>query len=164
MSVWQQILAGVFGRYRPTPPPPPKPPYVWPARPAEPGGNLGIMLDLVNEYRSQTLNRMPKLEPDAALTAWAMSWAEQMWRAERVSHAPVAAIGSGLIALGYRWYTWSENVAGPWTDGTPTTAKEVLELWANSPPHRANMLDYAMTDVGIGYAEGYWCATFGRKA
>lgn len=42
-----------------------------------------------------------------------------------------------------------------------TTAEQVVQLWLNSPPHRAIMLDGRYTLIGSGYVNGYWTVQFG---
>jgi uncharacterized protein YkwD len=53
--------------------------------------------------------------------------------------------GQRISANGYRWSTWGENVAAGQSD-CPT----VISAWMSSEGHRANILNPAMTDIGIG--------------
>jgi uncharacterized protein YkwD len=53
--------------------------------------------------------------------------------------------GQRMTANGYRWSTWGENVAAGQPDCT-----SVIGAWMNSEGHRANILNPAMTDIGIG--------------
>jgi uncharacterized protein YkwD len=67
----------------------------------------------------------------------------------------IRATGFPLTAVG-------ENIAA----GTATAAA-TLQLWMNSPGHRANILNCAYTQIGVGYAEGgsyryYWTQDFGK--
>lgn len=56
----------------------------------------------------------------------------------------------------------AENIAGG-----HATAEETVDQWMNSPPHRANILDPALEELGVGYChapgsayEHYWVQLF----
>ena len=53
--------------------------------------------------------------------------------------------GQRMTRNGYTWSTWGENVAAGQSDCT-----SVIGAWMNSEGHRANILNPAMTDIGIG--------------
>ena len=56
-----------------------------------------------------------------------------------------------LIGALIRW-TCGENIAyGGERYGTP---KAIVKAWMNSPPHRANILNPAFKDVGVGFMPG----------
>ncbi len=56
-----------------------------------------------------------------------------------------------LIGALIRW-TCGENIAyGGENLGTP---KAMVKAWMNSPPHRANILNPAFKDVGVGFMPG----------
>lgn len=65
------------------------------------------------------------------------------------------------FGIGYR--RLGENIAG----GYPTP-EAVMRGWMSSPGHRANILQPAFTDIGVGYAQGapgsryrhYWTQLF----
>ncbi|OYO16909.1 hypothetical protein BI335_09110 [Enemella evansiae] len=62
---------------------------------------------------------------------------------------------------GYTGNRMAENIAA----GQPTPVA-VMESWMNSAGHRANILNCAYTDLGVGYATGgqygtYWTQNFG---
>ena len=71
---------------------------------------------------------------------------------------------------GYRWTRVGENIA--WGTGRPlASARSIFSAWLRSPNHRANILDPAFRDVGIGSRRGavaghsnaiVWVAEFGR--
>lgn len=48
-----------------------------------------------------------------------------------------------------------ENIAKGYT-----SAEAVVEGWMNSEGHRANILNEAFTEIGIGYQNGYWVQVF----
>jgi uncharacterized protein YkwD len=70
-------------------------------------------------------------------------------------------------AVGYAWSTLGENVA--YNLGFADPAAAFMEQWWNSPPHRANILNPAFTETGLGVARGasgrtYAVQVFARPA
>jgi uncharacterized protein YkwD len=57
----------------------------------------------------------------------------------------------GYTGGGSSW-SWGENLA--WGRGGGGTARQILQDWLNSPPHRETMLRGAFEDVGIGLRRG----------
>lgn len=117
------------------------------------------VLTLVNQIRSQyglnTLTWDSELEKTAALRAAECSVSFSHTRPN--GEPCYTAYPSGLYLAG-------ENIAA----GTATdTAEEVVNLWMNSPGHRANILnpDYTTMSVGMVYVSGtrygyYWSQNF----
>ncbi|MEV8228981.1 sigma-70 family RNA polymerase sigma factor [Streptomyces sp. NPDC079167] len=68
--------------------------------------------------------------------------------------------GARITAAGYRWSTYGENIA----KGQPTAAA-VMDSWMNSSGHRANILNCAFKEIGIGREESsggpVWTQNFG---
>lgn len=97
---------------------------------------------------------LPALARDPQLEAIAMAWTAQMAAAGSLSHNPNLA-----AQLPGGWSSWGENVAMGYS------YTNVVQGWANSPGHYANMTG-AYTRIGIGYAEsggrGYYTQVFGR--
>ncbi|MGB5916844.1 MAG: CAP domain-containing protein [Phormidesmis sp.] len=71
-------------------------------------------------------------------------------------------------AVGYESKTVGENIAAGYR-----TPKEVVDGWINSPGHRANMLNPAYNEIGLGYYflqndtgsvnyNSYWTQVFGK--
>lgn len=64
--------------------------------------------------------------------------------------------------VGYVWRAAAENVAAGYT-----TPQEVVEGWMESDGHRKNILNCAISEVGVGYAYSaqshstYWTQDFG---
>jgi uncharacterized protein YkwD len=56
------------------------------------------------------------------------------------------------------WHAWGENIAQGYG-----SAASVVAGWMGSPGHRANILNPAYSQMGIGYvaAGNYWCQQFG---
>nr|WP_309227111.1 CAP domain-containing protein [Micromonospora thermarum] len=66
--------------------------------------------------------------------------------------------GDRIDRVGYEWRTYGENVA--WNQKTPAA---VMDAWMNSPGHRANILNCAFTEIGVGIASSngpYWTQVF----
>ncbi|MFJ8752528.1 sigma-70 family RNA polymerase sigma factor [Streptomyces sp. NPDC102441] len=68
--------------------------------------------------------------------------------------------GARITAAGYRWSTYGENIA----KGQPTAAA-VMDSWMNSDGHRANILNCAFKEIGIGREDSsggpVWTQNFG---
>lgn len=117
---------------------------------------VAATLCLLDEQRAQ--RSLPALRPQVELTQAAQSYAADMvaWRffdhvtpAGRTLLDRVQATGylrpAGIWALG-------ENLA--WGSGLDGTPRQVVAAWMASAPHRANLLEPAFRDVGIGVAVG----------
>jgi uncharacterized protein YkwD len=70
-----------------------------------------------------------------------------------------------ITAAGYPCSTCGENIAAGYS-----SPQAVMNGWMNSPGHRANILNSAFCDLGVGYAFGststyghYWTQDFGRR-
>jgi uncharacterized protein YkwD len=66
--------------------------------------------------------------------------------------------GDRVTATGYKWSTYGENIAA----GQSTPAA-VMDAWMKSPGHRANILNCAFKEVGIGLADLHWTQVFGAR-
>ncbi|WP_405385989.1 sigma-70 family RNA polymerase sigma factor [Streptomyces sp. NBC_01102] len=68
--------------------------------------------------------------------------------------------GARITSAGYRWSTYGENIA----KGQPTAAA-VMEAWMNSPGHKANILNCAFEEIGVGRVDSsggpVWTQNFG---
>ena len=60
-----------------------------------------------------------------------------------------------MTTLGIDRWGAAENIARG-----QKTAEEVMNSWMNSPGHRANILSEEYSDIGVGYAGGYWTQWF----
>jgi uncharacterized protein YkwD len=69
-----------------------------------------------------------------------------------------------MNAAGYTgWTLAGENIA----EGQ-TTPQDVMDAWMHSAGHRANILNCAFNDIGVGYAvsdtgDTYWTQDFGQR-
>ena len=112
-----------------------------------------LILQQTNTLRAQ--NGLPPLRLNAALNDIAQDWSVRQAQASAMSHRPNFHL---LYPAG--WSRASENVAAGYS---PTS---VVNAWAGSPGHRANMLS-SSTDIGIGIAASstgrlYYTQNFGR--
>ena len=97
---------------------------------------------------------------------------ERVATCKQFSHTPCgAALTSDGQAAGYRYSTFGENLfAGTWGH---YSARDVVNAWLNSPPHRANMLNGRFRDFGAAPVRAtglldagdavVWTATFGAR-
>lgn len=108
------------------------------------------VIRLVNAFRAA--NGLPPLAENPALMAAAQGHAG--WQAATHNHYHVGKDGSlpqdRANAAGYRGWV-GENVASG-TSSAVSPEWAVNDGWANSPPHRANMLSRNV-DVGAGVAQ-----------
>ncbi|MGF7235729.1 MAG: CAP domain-containing protein [Frankia sp.] len=66
-----------------------------------------------------------------------------------------------MVAAGYNFTVAAENIAAG-----QTTPAAVMAAWMASPGHRANILNCALRQIGVGFASGgtygsYWTQDFG---
>jgi uncharacterized protein YkwD len=135
------------------------------ATPAQAGPTLvQQVITLTNQQRAA--HGCGALAPDPALGRAAQNHSTDMAAHDYVGHTgsdgsdPGARIG----AAGYRAGAWAENVAA----GQPTAAA-VVRAWMTSPEHSANILNCALTNVGVGYGVNdgtpyhtFWTEDLGR--
>ena len=123
------------------------------------------VVDLVNEARTQA--GCAPLKVSAQLTQAARGHSEDMGQRNFFAHdAPAPSATSPwdrIKATGYRYTSAAENIAAG-----QTTASSVMNAWLNSSGHRANILNCALTEIGVGAAvvSGstymyYWTQDFG---
>lgn len=112
------------------------------------------LLDLTNKARID--QGLQPLHWDPALAAAAQAHAQKMFDQHSLSHQLPGEpdLQTRAAQAGTHFRVIAENVA--MGNGAEGAQKE----WMNSPPHRANILDPKLTDIGIGVVEhaGYWYA------
>lgn len=112
-----------------------------------------LILQQTNALRAA--NNLPPLRLNAALNDIAQDWSVQQASVSTMSHRPSFHL---LYPAG--WSRAAENVAAGFA------ASAVVNAWANSAGHRANLLSNN-TDIGIGVAANangrlYFTQNFGR--
>lgn len=119
------------------------------------------VIELTNQYRAA--NGVAPLKYNAALTRAAQDFAQLMADQNFFSHTSPDGTGPGtrIERAGYDAYTWGENIGMGYV-----TAEQVMQGWINSAGHRANLLNSAFKEIGVGYAKGssaYWVQNFGTQ-
>ncbi|GAA1157786.1 RNA polymerase sigma factor (sigma-70 family) [Kitasatospora gansuensis] len=121
------------------------------------------VLDLVNSERSK--NNCGPVKANSKLQAAAQGHSQDMAARNFFDHTNPDGNGPQprIEAAGYRWSTWGENIARGQQD-----AAAVMDAWMKSPGHRANILNCAFTEMGLGthFASGgpWWTQNFGAPA
>ena len=112
--------------------------FAWaaPVPPAVHAQDPGTVLFLVNQARAGA--GLPPLALNGALNAAAARHSNDMASHNHFDH--IGTDGSDpatrVSQAGYTWSTVGENIAQTWS----FDAGEVVNLWMNSPGHRANIL------------------------
>lgn len=131
------------------------------------------MLAEINEARSRTRQCGEAEAPAVAPVSWsctiekvAHSHSRDMARFNFFSHtgSDGTSAGDRLTEGGYRWQTWSENIAAG-----QTSIKQVMEELLASPGHCENIMNPRFTEVGAALVENetsdygkYWTQNFAR--
>jgi uncharacterized protein YkwD len=132
------------------------------------GGFAKQLLALVNQQRRGAGLKPVKLNP--LLTASAQAHSQDMALNDFFSHrgSNGSTAESRIAATGYNAFTSSENIAAGFA--TPTG---VMQAWMDSPPHRKNLLNPILQEMGVGFflldndlgntnLRYYWKQDFGK--
>ncbi|MEU5939325.1 CAP domain-containing protein [Micromonospora sp. NPDC047548] len=116
------------------------------------------VVDLVNAERAKA--GCGKLGVDDKLMLAAQRHSQDQADHQEMSHtgSDGSDAGDRIDRVGYTWRTYGENVA--WNQKTPAA---VMDAWMTSPGHRANILNCAFTEIGVGVASSngpYWTQVF----
>ncbi|MFI8191525.1 CAP domain-containing protein [Streptomyces sp. NPDC085946] len=120
------------------------------------------VLALVNQERAEA--GCSPVTANDRLTRAADDYSDVMAASGVMSHTgPDGSTMAGRVeAAGYRWATLGENIARGQAD-----AASVMESWMNSPGHRANILNCAFQELGVGVHFGdngpWWTQNFGTS-
>ncbi|MFE6624487.1 sigma-70 family RNA polymerase sigma factor [Streptomyces sp. NPDC057740] len=149
----------------PTPRPSPRPSRAASSTPrtqAAPAGEVAQVVALVNKERSAA--GCGPVQEDPLLDKAALGHSEDMDARDFFDHTNPdgADPGQRITAAGYTWSTYGENIAQG-----QQTPEAVMDSWMNSPGHRANILNCAFKDIGVGIHKGtggpWWTQNFGTK-
>lgn len=102
---------------------------------------------------------LPGLTHNETLDRAAQAHANDMADRGYFNHQSPEGAGPGdrATAAGYPWCLIAENIAKGQTSQT-----EVMQAWANSPPHRTNMLRPGIREYGLARAPGdIWVLVLG---
>ncbi|MGW2997256.1 CAP domain-containing protein, partial [Streptomyces sp. NPDC001193] len=125
-------------------------------------GSESAVLALVNKERA-TAGCGP-LTTNSKLSAAARAYSDTMARSGVMSHTGPdgSTMTSRVEAAGYAWSRLGENIARGQAD-----ADAVMNAWMNSSGHRANILNCAFKEIGIGVHKGdggpWWTQDFGAS-
>ncbi|WP_329037272.1 CAP domain-containing protein [Streptomyces sp. NBC_01725] len=145
--------------------PAPKPDPTPPADDPKPGGGGGLadqVTTLVNSERSKA--GCGPVNANSQLDTAALRHSEDMAAKGYFDHNSPDGKDPGdrITAAGYDWSTYGENIARG-----QQTAAQVMEGWMKSPGHRANILNCAFKEIGVGVHEGsggpWWTQAFGAR-
>jgi len=121
------------------------------------------VLALTNAQR--TAAGCPTLTWNATLASVARAHSQDMAAKNYFDHNTLTGTtpAQRLTAVGYTYRQMAENIAA----GQATPA-DVMASWMNSAGHKANILNCALTELGVGYATGgtyrtYWTQDFGTR-
>ncbi len=124
-------------------------------------GPTARVLTLVNAEREKA--GCSPVTVDSKLTKAAQDHSQDMADHQNMSHtgSDGSSMSDRLARVGYRFSTAGENVAAGYG-----TAESVMDGWMNSPGHKANILNCAFKEIGIGLAGpgNYWTQDFGSQA
>jgi uncharacterized protein YkwD len=118
------------------------------------------ILRLVNAERAKV--GLAAYNINETLNESAQAYAENMEKLDCFSHTECGSTlkermhASGYFAGGNHSYSYGENIAKG-----QDTAKEVMEDWMNSPPHKEAILSSDYLEIGIGKSGKYWVQHFG---
>ncbi|WP_342750245.1 CAP domain-containing protein [Phreatobacter cathodiphilus] len=110
--------------------------------------DAAMAAEMISGFRRN--NGRGNLAVDPVLMAVAEAQASAMTQADQVG-VRTGAVAARLTTAGYRHRTAVENTSAGYL-----TLAEAFSGWRDSPPHRANMLNPAVTRLGIatGYRPG----------
>lgn len=143
-----------------------------PARGAEPdlAAAARQVVEQTNRFRGQ--NGQGELKVNAELTKAAQGFAEYMARTDKYSHtADGKEPWERAAEAGYTYCIVLENIAYEFRTNAFSTqdlAAGCMKGWKESPPHRKNILDPDIYDIGVGVAHSsrtgryYAVQNFGR--
>ncbi|CAL9344872.1 hypothetical protein SUDANB106_00352 [Streptomyces sp. enrichment culture] len=118
------------------------------------------VLALVNKERAAA--GCGPVTADARLTRAADDYSDTMAVSGVLSHTGPdgSTMADRVEAAGYAWSNLGENIARGQAD-----ARAVMDAWMNSPGHRANILNCAFEELGVGvhFGDGgpWWTQNFG---
>ncbi|MFB7663194.1 sigma-70 family RNA polymerase sigma factor [Kitasatospora sp. NPDC056138] len=121
------------------------------------------VIDLVNTERSKA--GCGPVRNNSKLQAAAQGHSDDMAARNFFDHTNPDGAGpqARIEAAGYQWSTWGENIARGQSDPAA-----VMDSWMHSPGHRANILNCAFTELGVGVHQGsggpWWTQDFGAPS
>lgn len=120
-------------------------------------GAVARVVELVNAERGKV--GCSALTLNTTLSKVAQAHSEDMARHQNMSHtgSDGSAPGDRITSAGYTWSAYGENVAYGYA-----SPEQVMAGWMASPGHKANILNCAFKEIGVGLAQpgSYWTQDF----
>jgi len=106
------------------------------------------VVEITNQKRVK--NGCPKLTLNSRLTAAAQRHSDDMAAHDFIEHTGSDGSNPGdrISDAGYEDNWWAENIVG-----ASRTPKEAVDAWMGSKPHRKNILNCELTEIGVGYSK-----------
>ncbi|WHM40422.1 sigma-70 family RNA polymerase sigma factor [Streptomyces sp. BPTC-684] len=129
---------------------------------AKQGSAAQQVIALVNTERAK--NGCGPVSDNSRLATAAQRHSDNMAAQGFFDHTDPSGAGPGerIHAADYQWSTYGENIAR----GQQSPA-DVMNSWMNSPGHRANILNCAFKELGVGIHNGpggpWWTQDFGTR-
>ena len=103
----------------------------------------------IQRYNNDLL--IPLFE-NSKLNAVAQAKAEDMFEGQYFEHISPSGVDPGTLvkSFGYNYITTGENLIL----GNFSSEKEMVQLWMESPGHRANILNERFTEIGVAVLKG----------
>jgi hypothetical protein len=154
-----QVSLGLLGRERYIAPPGVAGPQLLALDPV-----AARLVELINQERAAA--GLAPVVPVPELMAAALTHSQGMAASGLISHSGADGRGPAerMRDAGYDWRRCGENIAVAYT-----TPEQAMDFWMNSPPHRANILDPGMNEVGVSHVEQpdgwrhYWTVNLGER-
>lgn len=108
---------------------------------------------VISETNKQRLaNSFLALAENPTLNAVAKAKAQDMFNKQYFEHVSPSGVGPGDLvqAYGYEYIVTGENLIL----GNFSSEKEMVDLWMNSPGHRANILNPRYSEIGVAVVQG----------
>ncbi len=110
------------------------------------------VIEMTNAYRRK--NSLSEVRANPELTRTARAYAAFLAKTNAFSHtADNRDVGARAKASGYEWCSIGENLAMNLDSRgfeTRALARQTVEGWINSPPHKENLLGSSYTEIGVG--------------
>jgi uncharacterized protein YkwD len=114
---------------------------------ARPSAAEAELIRAINAER--TPRGLVALRVDVRLERAARAKSNEMLRTGTFAHGDVRA---RLVRFGARGPSYGENLA--WASGSSANAARIVQMWMESPGHRANILRPSFTRIGLGRRVG----------
>ena len=126
-----------------------------------------VMTILAETNKEREAKGLKPLELDSALCRAAEKRAEEISADYSIKHKrPNGGKYSTVFAeVGFSYSFAAENIG--YTKSKTVSAEKIVELWMDSPVHKANILSEKASYIGLGWEERngtyYWVQLFGEK-